>query len=44
VASPPIAVDPTQVRDTLDDDQLVALCHGRETCPVIARRVGVNPT
>ena len=44
VASPPIAVDPAQVRDTLDDDQLVALWHGRETCPVIARRVGVNPT
>ena len=44
VASPPIAVDPTQVRDTLDDDQLVALWHGRETCPVIARRLGVNPT
>jgi len=44
VASPPIAVDPAQVRDTLDDDQLVALWHGRETCPVIARRLGVNPT
>jgi len=44
VASPPIAVDPTQVRDTLDDDQVVALWHGRETCPVIARRLGVNPT
>ncbi|HUC75798.1 MAG TPA: hypothetical protein VMS04_10935 [Vicinamibacterales bacterium] len=27
-----------------DDDQLVALWHGRETCPVIARRLGVNPT
>jgi len=39
--SPPITVDP---HNTLDDEQLVALWHGRETCPDIARRVGVNPT
>src|SRR5262249_42482827 len=37
VASPPIAVDPAQVRDTLDDNQLVALWHGREASPGVAR-------
>src|SRR5262245_1357407 len=37
-----IAVAP--VRDTLDDEQLVALWRTRETCSDLARRVGVNPT
>jgi hypothetical protein len=35
---------PAQVRNTLDDEQLVALWRTRETCPDIARRLGVNPT
>jgi transposase-like protein len=32
------------VRDTLGDEQLVALWRTRETCSDVARRVGVNPT
>jgi len=28
----------------IDDEQLAALWHDRETCPAIARRLGVNQT
>jgi len=33
-----MVVKPTMI----DDEQLVALWHERETCPAIARRLGVN--